>query len=82
MKVTNVLEILESLEDIETGWMDIEKNIYKNMDKGFKKKYVLASPEDTLKSKVGTCFDLVEVERTFFKSLGLKYNAYFMIYYE
>ena len=77
-----VLEILENLKDIENGWMDIEKNIYKNIDKGFKKKYVLQSPEETLANKVGTSFDLVELERTYFKNLGVKFNAYFMIYYE
>ena len=77
-----VLEILEKLKEIENGWMDIDKNIYKNIDKGFKKKYVLQSPEETLANKVGTSFDLVELERTYFKNLGVKFNAYFMIYYE
>ena len=81
-QINNVLEILEKLQDIETGWMDIDKNIYKSIDKGFKKKYVLSNPEETLTNKVGTSFDLVEVERTYFKSLGLKFNTYFMIYYE
>ena len=81
-QVSNVLEILDKLKDIETGWMDIDKNIYKNIDKGFKKKYILSNPEETISNKVGTSFDLVEVERTYFKNLGLKFNTYFMIYYE
>ena len=81
-QVNSVLEIFEDIKDIENGWMDMEKNIYKNVDKGFKKKYILSSPEETFKNKVGTCFDLVELERTYFKNLDLKYNAYFMIYYE
>ena len=76
------MEIFNELESIENGWMDLEKNIYKNVEKGFKKKYVLSSPEEVLENKVGTCFDLVELERSFFKNLDLKYNAYFMIYYE
>ena len=60
-QVSNVLEILDKLKDIETGWMDIDKNIYKNIDKGFKKKYILSNPEETISNKVGTSFDLVEI---------------------
>ncbi len=81
-QVNNVMDILEKLKGIEYGWMDIDKNVYKNVDKGFKKKYVLANPEETLTNGVGTCFDLVEVERQYFKNLDLKFNTYFMIYYE
>lgn len=81
-QINNVMEILTQLETIENGWMDLEKNIYKDTEKGFKKKYVLSSPEDVLTNHVGTCFDLVELERAYFKSLNKKFNAYFMIYYE
>ncbi len=81
-QIDEVKQILEDLNGIEYGWMDIEKNIYLNQDKGFKKKYILQNPEETLSNKVGTCFDLVELERTYFKNLDVKYNSYFMIYYE
>ena len=29
----------------------VEKNVYKNVEKGFKKKYVLSNPEEVLKNK-------------------------------
>lgn len=81
-QVNDVIDILNNLEGIEYGWCDIDKNVYKDVDKGFKKKYVLSSPEDVINNKVGTCYDLVELERTYFKSLGKKINTYFMVYYE
>ncbi|MCI8670455.1 MAG: hypothetical protein HFI36_00285 [Bacilli bacterium] len=81
-QVNNVMDILTKLETIENGWMDVEKNVYKNVEKGFKKKYVLSNPEEVLKNKVGTCFDIVELERNYFKGLGIKFNTFFMIYYE
>ena len=81
-QVKNVMEFLNSLEGIEYGWMDIEKNTHINTDKGYKKNYILSSPEEVVKNSLGTCFDLVELERSYFKSIGAKFNTYFMIYYE
>ncbi len=81
-KFNSVEEIQDYLSDIEYGWSDIDKNVYKDVEKGFKKKYVLSSPEEVIKNKVGTAFDLVELERACFKALGIKCETYFMIYYE
>ncbi len=81
-KFNDVNEIKSYLSDIDFGWCDSEKNIYTDPEKGFKKKYVLSSPEETIKNKVGTSFDIVEVERNCFKSLGVKFDSYFMVYYE
>ena len=44
-QVKNVIDILNSLEGIEYGWMDIEKNTHINTDKGYKKKRTWASGE-------------------------------------
>ena len=81
-QVNSVIDILNKLDGIQYGWCDIDKNIYKDIDKSFKKKYILSSPEDVIKNEVGICYDLVELERTYFKSLGIKFNTYFMVYYE
>lgn len=81
-QVNNVMDIFTKLEGTELGWVDLENNIYKDQEKGFKKKYILQTPEEVLKNKVGVAFDLVEIERNYFKHLGLKFNSYFMIYYE
>jgi len=81
-QVNNVVEVLNSLSDIKYGWLDIDKNIYLDESKGFKKKYVLATPEDVMNNKIGTCFDIVELERAYFKNLNMKFNTYFMAYYD
>lgn len=80
-QIENVMDLMAYLENVEYGWMDIDKNIYINNEKGFKKKYILAKPEEVAENKVGTCYDQVELERSIFKNLGLKFNTYFMIYY-
>ena len=81
-QINNVMDLMNVLEGIEYGWVDIDKNKYINTEKGFKKKYVLQKPEDVLENKVGNCYDQVELERALFKELGLKFNTYFMIYYD
>ena len=68
-KINNVMDLMKILDTIEYGWMDIDKNVYLNTEKGFKKKYVLSHPEDVLEKKVGNNFDQVELERSLFKNL-------------
>ena len=81
-QINNVIDLMNLLEDVEYGWMDINKNVYLNTEKGFKKKYCLSRPEEVIEKKVGTCYDQVELERKYFKDLGLTFNTYFMIYYD
>ncbi len=81
-KINNVMDLMNLLETIENGWMDIDKNIYINTEKGFKKKYVLSKPEEVIACKVGNCFDQVELERSVFKNLSYKFGTYFMVYYD
>lgn len=81
-QINNVKDILKELDGIQYGWCDEAKNINTVVDKNFKKNYILLSPEEVEELKVGTCFDLVELERSYFKSLGKKCDSYFMVYYE
>ena len=81
-QITDIKDILKALNGISDGWCDANKNVGNTLDKNFKKNYVLLSPEEVEEYKVGTCFDLVELERAYFKSIGKKCNSYFMVYYE
>lgn len=81
-QIKSVNELLEFLKKIDYGYMDLDKNINYEIKKDFKKKYVLSSPEEVIKNEVGTCYDLVELERVCFKNLGLPFQTYFMVYYE
>ena len=68
-QINSVMDLMNLLEDVEYGWMDINKNVYLNTEKGFKKKYCLSRPEEVIEKKVGTCYDQVELERKYFKDL-------------
>ena len=81
-QINNVMDLMNLLDTIENGWQDIEGNVYINTEKGFKKKYVLSKPEEVMENKVGKCYDQVELERSVFTNLGLKFDTYFMVYYE
>lgn len=81
-QVQSVNEFLDNLKAIKYGYMDSNNNIHTDIDASFKKKYILSSPEDVIKNEVGTCFDLVELERNYFKNAGFKFQTYFMVYYE
>lgn len=77
----NEHEIMNLMEDIEYGWVD--KNDYKhiNGDESFLN-YILQSPEDVIKNKIGSCWDQVELERRYFENSGCNIKTYFIVHYD
>lgn len=80
--VNSIEDILNELEKIQYGWLDVDGELHHEIDKYFKKKYILQTADQVLENKVGIDFDIVEVERPIFKSLGKKFSTYCMLYYE
>ena len=76
----NENEIMDLMKDIEYGWVDEQNNKYMKVDDSFKDKYILQSPKDILKSKVGVCWDQVELERYFFKNYVPSVKTFFIVY--
>ena len=76
----NEYEIMDLMKDIEYGWVDEQNNKYMKVDDSFKDKYILQSPKDILKSKVGVCWDQVELERYFFKNYVPSVKTFFIVY--
>lgn len=76
----NEYEIMDLMKDIEYGWVDEQNNKYMKVDDCFKDKYILQSPKDILKSKVGVCWDQVELERYFFKNYVPNVKTFFIVY--
>lgn len=76
----NEYEIMDLMKDIEYGWVDEQSNKYMKVDDSFKDKYILQSPKDILKSKVGVCWDQVELERYFFKNYVPSVKTFFIVY--
>ncbi len=81
MKYDNVYEtIKEKLNDIKLGYRDKEGNKYLGYRRNFKNEFYLQNPKQLLESKIGTCFDQVELEREIATKLGVDYRTYYMVY--
>ncbi len=69
------VEILDLMKNIKYGFLDEKGSIttdYRN--------YKLKSPKDLLRTNYGICFDMVELERYYFKNYYFK--TYFIVYYK
>lgn len=74
-------DIMNIMNDIKYGYLDINGNIHYVIDKDFESLYTLQSPGETLNNKVGVCWDQVELERYLFDKKNIKFNTYFIVYY-
>ena len=74
--------IIDGLSKIEYGWLDKNNNIQKEVNNLFSDNYILQSPEQVIKNKVGVCWDQVELERKLFEKKNIKFNTYFIVHYD
>ncbi|MDD2203054.1 MAG: hypothetical protein PHT75_03115 [Bacilli bacterium] len=75
------VELSEFMKDINYGWMDNKHQLHIDSDNMFANFYILQSIDQILENKTGVCWDQVELERHFFEKNALKYETYFLIYY-
>jgi len=78
----NELEVMELMKDIKYGWVDKDNNKYIDDFELFSEKYILQSPTDVIKNKVGVCWDQVELERYYFKSNDWNIKTFFLVHYD
>ncbi len=78
----NEQEIMELMEQIDYGWVDEHKKKHVLVDDLFSSHYRLQSPQEILKSKVGVCWDQVELERFYFKGNDWNIKTYFIVFYD
>lgn len=78
----NKIEIFELMKDIEYGWVDKLGSSHSDETKLFFDNYRLQSPSEIIKSKVGLCWDQVELERFYFANTELKIMTYFLCHYD
>lgn len=62
-----IIEIMEKMEKIQYGWIDINNEIHINTIKDLQKLYRLADIKEIIENKIGICFDQVELERFYFQ---------------
>lgn len=74
------VNIKDKLKDIRLGYRDKEDNKYIGFNSDFKEIFYLQSPKQLLESKIGSCFDQVELERELISRLGVDCRTYFISY--
>lgn len=68
------------MKDIEYGWVDKNNHKYSIIDDTFSNKFILQSPSEVIKNKVGVCWEQVELERYYFNSHNSNVKTYFIVY--
>lgn len=72
--------VLNKLNNISLGYKDKNGCCYMSPQENFRKEYHLQSPKDVLDSKVGLCFDQVELERDLISKMNVDSRSYIMTY--
>lgn len=78
----NEQEIMNIMSQIEYGWVDKNHQKHEIMDDTLSDNYQLQSPKELLKSKLGFCWDQVELERYLFQGNDLDIKTYFIVHYD
>lgn len=76
----NEFEIMDFMNQIEYGWIDKNNIKHTIIDKNYSDNYILQSPSEITKNKIGVCWDQVELERYYFKSNDWNIKTYFIVY--
>lgn len=74
------LTIKDKFNDIKLGYRDKEGNRYSIYQDKYDNEFVLQSPKQLMESKMGSCFDFVELERELISKLGTDLRTYFIYY--
>ena len=67
-----IQKIYEDNKDIKYSWVDKNGDIHEHISDGYIRKFRMQTPEEILKSKIGNCWETVELTRYF---LFLKLNS-------
>lgn len=76
--ISSILE--EVMGDIKIGYKAKEGTYHFKMGSDFSDTYRLQNASDLLESKIGLCFDQVELERKLFQSMKVSFRTYFLLY--
>lgn len=74
------IKVVEQLKEIKLGYIDKDGKRLVNCDNNFRENYVLQAPSDLIESKIGLCFDQVELERYLLSRLDINFRTYFLLY--
>lgn len=78
----NEYEVMKLMDDIEYGWLSKDNQKHLSIDKEFADNYILQSPKEIIKNKIGVCWDQVELERYYFKGNDWNIKTFFIVHYD
>lgn len=81
MKINSPSDLLGYMQTIDYGYIDLQGNMHAEPDENFSDQYRLRSHDDVETSKIGVCWDQVEVERHYFNKFGAVFKTYSIVYY-
>ena len=73
-------DVTKVLEDINVGYVDNKGVKHLEVTEDFKDTYYLQSSKELMESKIGMCFDQVELERDLLSKLEIELRTYFIMY--
>lgn len=73
--------MLEKMATIQYGFVNREKKVFLNDEDMIENHYCLETPEELLESKVGVCWDQVELERYWFTKAKIPFQTFCFIAY-
>ncbi len=71
---------LDCLKSIKIGYKDRAGNKYLKIDDLVKDRYYLQTPDELLQSKIGLCFDQVELARRIITKMKYNVDTYYLMY--
>ena len=81
MNMDFIKEVDEKMYLVQYGWVD--KNGVKHTDMvHYAEKYMLQMPDQLLESKLGVCWDQVELQRKLFSDIGVTTRSFFIVHYD
>lgn len=72
-----IQKIYEDNKDIKYSWMDKNGDIHEHISDGYIRKFRMQTPEEILKSRIGNCWETVELTRYFLEKENIPHKTYF-----
>ena len=73
-------QIMNIMKKIKYGFVDHDNGIHRTLKDDVENLLKLQSPDELMESKVGLCWDQVELERDLFSSSGYSCNSFVIVY--
>ena len=79
MVMNDIESIYKRIEKIEYGWFDKNGKKHSKISEGLAKNYNFQSPKELEKSKIGICWEVVELTKVYLEEKNIPYKSYFFV---